>query len=492
MADLAPTAESTMSGVRAYPARVRLVLPATRAAGDQESDRRSELLALARRAAADPAIFEEREPYFWSAEISSNRLDSYSTRMMPSTLKNFAEDARNGVSFQNSHDFRKLGFGRSLDGRFVGAQGNGVARVESDFYTVPGLRLHDVSTDDFIAGVQSGVLRDVSVGFYGGRTVCSICGRDMDGWGWLFGDEDACTHFPGESYDVTDAKGNKTGERVTAEGLIEDARLAEVSIVYEGATPGAGVLKAQRAAEAGKLPPPLARSLELRYRIRLPGTGRRWAGYSQDNDPDPAAPQERAAAQDREETTDMADTERTPLRDSAEQTTPPRPEAETEREHAPAAQGNTDSLPASSSSATPGAADADPLASLRQVLQEAGLNAADPEAAVRALIRDRDEARQEYVDDALREGARAYGQSFDADLYRGVLADRPLATVKRMRDDWKRIGDALFAGGRASRDEAGRGDRDKLPADTERSAAGATTNGRAGAIPDAAYRTRAA
>jgi len=51
---------------------------------------------------------------------------------------------------------------------------------------------------------------------------------------------------------------------------IENAELVEVSAVYDGATPGAAIVKAEMAAERGRLSPAEYEMLETQYRIRLP------------------------------------------------------------------------------------------------------------------------------------------------------------------------------------------------------------------------------
>lgn len=247
-------ANSTDSMVFALPAQVR----APQLDGDA-------LLPIARKRAPDPSVFDETPPFFWVAEISNDNLDSYFSRMHDSTLKNFARDATKGVSFQNSHDWRSLGLGHSLTGEFL--DDGKRHRVEAAFYTVPGIRLNEVATDDFIKGVRSGVLRDVSVGFHGGTIRCGICrGELFSFWGMYFGD---CEHVPGLKYDVD-------GKKVLAEAWHHDGELSEVSIVYDGATPDAGILKAQLMAEAGRLTPEDARYLEAtplyqRHRATFPG-----------------------------------------------------------------------------------------------------------------------------------------------------------------------------------------------------------------------------
>ena len=82
----------------------------------------------------------------------------------------------------------------------------------------------------------------------------------------------SCWHVPGMTYEIKDASADSTTVRTTlCTALVKNAHLAEVSAVYDGATPGAAVLQAQRAAEAGRLGPEQARLIEQRYRIHLPG-----------------------------------------------------------------------------------------------------------------------------------------------------------------------------------------------------------------------------
>ena len=231
----------------------------------------ADLIALARsRRALDDAIFESNPPFFWTAEISSGRLDSHYTRMAPSTLRNYAADAEAGVAFQQSHNTRELSLGRSLSGSFVGGQGNGVARVVADFYTIRGLQLGQLSTDQLIVGIRSGIVADVSVGFYGGRFICSICGRD------ILRDYD-CRHYPSFEYEV-DGGGTTRKEVCTAD--VEDAHLSEVSAVHDGSTPGAEIIKAQMEAERGRMTSEVRALFEARHRIRLPQKRTQISGHT--------------------------------------------------------------------------------------------------------------------------------------------------------------------------------------------------------------------
>lgn len=215
------------------------------------------------------------QPFFWPAQISNNSLDFYFGRMGESTLRNFSQDAINGVSFLDSHNSRNLGYGQSLSGTFE--QSGEVMRTVAHFYTIPGIKFSGgqsyASTDDFILAVRSRLARDVSVGFYGGKSTCDICGEDVWAIDWSRW-EYMCPHMPGVEYPI----GDQGREVVLATFTVEDGRLAEVSAVYDGATPGAVIEKAQRLIEAGEMPPEMARRVEVQYRIKLPEQQRNWTG----------------------------------------------------------------------------------------------------------------------------------------------------------------------------------------------------------------------
>lgn len=244
-----------------------LLLPTERATVAQ-------LTAAAQARAQDPSLLTAENLVFWTAEISNNRLDAYYTRMMPSTLKNFTEDAKAGVSFQDAHltDGMHRTLGQSIGARYFGpgsqARPEGIAAVEADFYGVLGV---DPAIDSYVNKVRMGLTKDVSVGFYGGWYRCSICDKDMRDYADY---TNYCPHYPGQKIAVLDPKTQKkTDERVAVEAGIEDARLAEASGVYDGATPEASVLyiKARELADAGRLTPKEARWIEQRYRVRIPG-----------------------------------------------------------------------------------------------------------------------------------------------------------------------------------------------------------------------------
>jgi hypothetical protein len=401
----------------------------------------------------DPTVLDEgRELVTWQVTASNSNLDSYYTRMHESSLRNFAQDAIDGLSFMDSHHTGGFAMGppeqplgHSFDGRYVGPSGAGPARVEESFYAFRGQQPNGpmkLSVDELLFSMRAGTSRDISIGFIPGEFRCSI-----DGLNWLR--DMNCPHWPGMTYPKLDSKGNDTGETQLAFLWVYDAHQTEASAVYDGATPGCMVSKARRMAEEGHIRADVIDLLEQRYRIKLPHPARSLVGAAI------PPPEEDAMPQD---------------------------------------------------GITPGGISPEDLASVRLALTELGIkpDAALPES-VRSIVDElkaarghaaeverlkpfedevarlrplADEGRQyraDLVKDALAEGVRAYGAGFAEETYRGLLESAPLETVKRMAEDWKAIGDKQFPGGRLTRDV------DET-----------TRNGAAGpdGLPDAAFRTR--
>lgn len=411
-----------------------------------------ELLDLARlRGAADPSIFDSNPPYFWNAEISSTRIDAYFTQMQPSTLRNFAEAAQNGISFQNSHNSRELGLGYSLTGTYIGMQANGISRVVADFYTISGIQLGTVSTDNFIKGVRSGLIRDVSVGFHGGQYICSICGRDMmKDW--------ECTHYPGLEYEIIDASGvNSAALRRLCTAAIENAQLSEVSAVYDGATPSAMITRAIDATIDGRLNERQVLLLEQQYRMHLPEkrvqiqvpantdirlitSSTNAAATDTEHQSNDASAGDKATTEvveqkDTEPMADVIDTDRTALIAERDDLVTQLRTIKAENER---------------------------LAPLETELTTLRARVLE----LQPLADDGKAYRTHLVDTTLAEGVRAFGETFDQDTYRNLLNGVPIETVKRMQADWRKAGDQAFPGGRNTVDTV---ERSQKPADTNSS-----------------------
>jgi hypothetical protein len=229
-------------------------------------------------------------------------------------------------------------------------------------------------------------------------------------------------HWPGEEYPV----GEQGDQTIVATFEIVDARLAEVSAVYDGATPGAMLTRAQAMAEAGELTPETARRLEVKYRIKLPGAARSWPGA----DLKPAA--------------------------------------------IPSPSGDSGASPERSTTV-------DELQQINSLLDE--VNAAGETALdkVRWLVEETvrlaplaDQGRQyrsDLIADALAEGVRAMGDAFPTETYKGIMERAGIEEIKELKANFTRQAALRFPGGRQTTDteeQTPPPDRRKTPAAAHR------------------------
>jgi len=430
-----------------------------------------DLLAIARERAPDPTVFDERGAFFWRAEISNSSLDFYFTRMSEKTLKNFAQAATDGISFQDSHNWEKLGYGQSLRGMFYKAieddeYGIPLHRVEADFFTIPGIAINGVNTTDFIDAVRSGVTRDVSVGFYADETRCSICGNELF-QGWFGGWYGACDHVPGIEYGLVDEDGKpligEDGKKVKklAFAWIEDGHLTETSQVYDGATPNAANLKAELMAAAGALDDASRALIERRYRRSLPSPRSQFAVPGEKGQPMTLAQRKPAAKRTEEPAKPVVEPE-TPV----EEPTTPEPAApvsEPEEEETVILDDLEEATPEPEADAEP-ADEAAEYEEIRAVYKDRGITlGTSRNKAIRMLadkvIEQRDLAkvgrmfRTELERDVEASLVRAKGaDETKLATYRSLFKRSTVEELKQLRADFEEEATARFPGRRITRD----------------------------------------
>ena len=205
------------------------------------------------------------ERFEFPAEISNDKLDTYSTHMTDGSLRNFARDAKVGVAFLEGHNTQGLGYGRTFRGKFEEIDNKN--RVVADVFVLRRMNFQNLTfatSDDFIRAVDGGHVGDVSVGFYDANFICDICNREVwDFWAWM-NDEEVCEHMPGVEYK------NDDGKRVICTAEIQNARLAEVSAVYSGATPEAKIIrKCQTLYEHGIINEKSVWGMNQRFNLRM-------------------------------------------------------------------------------------------------------------------------------------------------------------------------------------------------------------------------------
>nr|MBF6591127.1 hypothetical protein [Ktedonobacterales bacterium] len=255
----------TLAKVRtSYPlvaTRAQIAVSAARPNG-VPNDADMALLSNMARAPLDPA-----QVYVFPTQISSQEMDAYFTRMSLWTLGQFAKNASAGVAVCDSHQHSQLNIGRSYYGEDVDTTIGGLpmAACLSLAYMLRGMRIpNGMNTLDVIQGIEGGIYQDISVGFIPLHFWCNVCGMDMLDWG-------SCNHWPGQTYEV-----KKEGSNAMTQVLCSpevDATLAEYSIVYDGATPNAMILKGERAlASSNQLTDEAMRNIRLiedRCRVTL-------------------------------------------------------------------------------------------------------------------------------------------------------------------------------------------------------------------------------
>lgn len=175
------------------------------------------------------------------------------------TLRNIGQDALAGVAFMNSHRVgglshpSELPFGRTFAGRYEQTKG-GQERALLAFYMLRGIYPNGQSgpsTDDLHRMIDAGTLFDVSVGLYGGDSLCEVCGGDVN--------SADCPHTPGTTHGMdADAQTAQQARGVpngAASYRLINARMGEVSAVFDGAVPGAGFRKTLSLARRRQLTP---------------------------------------------------------------------------------------------------------------------------------------------------------------------------------------------------------------------------------------------
>jgi hypothetical protein len=279
----APDLERIMAQVRANRARTAALAALTRDDPLPNGATRAQISVTAARPGGFPtdddlplinamarSPLSKEQVYVFPVEMSSQVVDAYFTRMTPKTLQTFADRANAGIAVCDSHEHRQLPIGRSYygDTATVVRDGEQVMTSRAMDYMLRGVRTpNGMMTDDIIHGIEGGVNNDVSVGFIPQAYWCSICGANM------LRDYN-CYHMPGMIYEV-----KKEGERDAQDQTCiadVDADLSEHSLVYDGATPNAMVLKAEREMEAGRATLRLLTFVEDRCRVKL---YERWRGY---------------------------------------------------------------------------------------------------------------------------------------------------------------------------------------------------------------------
>jgi len=209
---------------------------------------------------------------------NSNFVSDRSLYLGDTTLKNIALGGEARVAFMNAHRTgglsspSELPFGQTFCGCFeqgINADGSAAMRSTLGVFLLRGVHPNGAngpSTDDLDAGMRAGTVADVSVGLSEGEPICDVCGEDLTAYKTddkgnpvtnKYGEFQAlCLHLPGTCHSMsaeqiaTQKQRDPQNSKGVATYTLHNARLGEVSAVYDGAVPGAGVRKVMQFARS--------------------------------------------------------------------------------------------------------------------------------------------------------------------------------------------------------------------------------------------------
>ena len=170
------------------------------------------------------------DEFRFKAEVTNKDLDGYFSRMDDESLDNCVKQINDGdVVLLNGHNQKGI---ENILGKWISAerQGDKVVAVASM------LKSNDktpenLNVDEYIRRIEKGYIKDVSVGFYGHKSICDLCDEDIFDW-----TSSKCRHWPGKEHD---------GETCTYE--IRGAKFGEISLVFDGANESTQIMDVRSA-----------------------------------------------------------------------------------------------------------------------------------------------------------------------------------------------------------------------------------------------------
>ena len=379
---------------------------------------------------------EDDEKYYIRITASNSELDRHNSIMDPkTTLKNFEKDAKAklGVALKDHHGSysKSFGYGRSVDATLTKDN-----ELLIDFFILKNMdynkesSFHFTSSAQLIRAIENGLVNQASVGFYGEREICNLCNlpiRRYSFWDWEPEREGQCTHKMGKKYE------DKNGKMQAATYTVFDAHLKEVSLVEFGSNRNTSIETVRWFTEMSSENPEALRHLiggilmkdtewitNLREKLEIPDIG---------SLTDPEQVLERVAAEVSK--LRQADTERDTqhvivLRDALG--------LKDVR--------STDDLDTVVEKAKT------EIEGIRETVETQRDEIADLQAAAK----DGEAYRKARVDEAIKQGTRAYGDDFDEDYHREYYGDMPLEKLEAHIAQNKKKGDAALPAGRNTQD----------------------------------------
>lgn len=201
-------------------------------------------------------------------------IPSRNVRIMPELLQTMAADAKKGFALMLNHNWSDFGdsakalpIGKVFDARIEqsGTQsGESQALYFKKFIPRNERETNGISSQSIIEKIEDGVLTDTSIGWSIPREnfICSVCNKEYyKGKGWFGTAKGCCDHWAGETYeiDVPTGKYDKDGKAITKKesklcfieahapkqtNEMSNTVMMEESLVFDGAYPNAQIQSA--------------------------------------------------------------------------------------------------------------------------------------------------------------------------------------------------------------------------------------------------------
>ena len=413
---------------------------------------------------------EEDSDRYWVRIVASNdKLDRHNSIMDPkTTLKNFEKDAKAkpGVSLKDHHAWRSFGYGRSAN-----AMLNDKNELLIDFFILKNMEYDGGSrefrtSEKLIRAIEHELINQVSIGFYDAREICNLCNlpiRRYSYWDWEPEREGQCTHRMGKKY-----KCEKTGKMEKATYTVFDARLKEVSLVEFGSNRHTSIEK-QRFLMYGwgdpttyglgnPMPtdmPDEAAAQMRRFMEEFTVTDNEWIEKLRDALKVPNI----RSTDEPDEVVKALETEVSTLRttvstqkDEIADLTNASQDVDTARQQIVTTLREDLELKDVRSTDDPDAVIEKvktEVTDLREKVEEQKDEIADLTKAAE----DGEAYRESRVEEAIKQGNRAYGDDFDEEYHREYYGDMPLEKLEEHIAQNKKKGDAALPAGRRSTDD---------------------------------------
>ena len=337
---------------------------------------------------------EDDDDKFWVRITATNaEPDLHNSIMDPkTTLPNFEKEAKTkpGVALKDHHGYKSFGYGRS-----AGAELTDTNELMIDFFILKNMEYTDYSlqfksSEQLIRAIEHELVNQASIGFFGAREICNLCKLPIRRYSYWDWDE------PKEercSHKMGKEYDVGDGKMETARYTVYDGHLKEVSLVEFASNRQTSIDKKREMDEMGRHIETLCRSESKKFMEELLMNDQEWIAKLRD-------------------ALEIPDIRSTDEPDAVVET------LETE------------------------------VTGLRAKVEEQKDEIAD----LQADAEDGKAYRQARIDEAIKQGNRAYSDDFDEEYHREYYGSLPLEKLEEHIAHNKKKGDAALPAGRSTTD----------------------------------------